>query len=563
MSHPLFDQHRKILDDAVTAIRQRTYWSAYPEVPSGKIYGETAKDDGMSAFMARLNMPFALDQPGTTGQVGADAAPYGKPLGITYPKADLNELLAAARRAMDSWGKAPPEARVGVALEILDRLNKRSFELGNAVMATTGQGFMMAFQAGGPHAQDRALEAVAYAWEEMSRVPRHVTWEKKVSKTDVVRLEKDFHIVPRGVAVVVGCSTFPTWNGYPGLFASLVTGNAVVVKPHPGAILPLAITVEIAREVLDEQGFDPNVVTLAADSADTPITKELVTRPEVRIVDYTGSSEFGDWIEQNATQAVVFTEKAGVNSIILDSLDDLKAVTGNIAFTVSLYSGQMCTTSQNIFIPKGGIETGEGHKSFDETAAALIKAIDWLLGDPKRGAEILGAIQSEKTLARIEQAKKEGPEVLRESTPVENEHFPDARVRSPLVLKVDHTQQNLYLREMFGPIVYLVATSDTDQSIELAAKAAREQGAITCGVYSTNAGVLEKAEDAAVAAGVPLSTNLTGQIFVNQSAAFSDFHVSGANPAGNATLCDPAFVANRFRVVQSRVLVPQPAAVTT
>ena len=151
---------------------------------------------------------------------------------------------------MAAWGKAPPDARTGVCMEILDRINKRSFEMANAVMATTGQGFMMAFQAGGPHAQDRALEAIAYAWEEMSRVPRHVTWEKRVSKTDVVRLEKEFHIVPRGVAAVIGCSTFPTWNGYPGLFASLVTGNAVVVKPHPGAILPLAITVEVAREWL-------------------------------------------------------------------------------------------------------------------------------------------------------------------------------------------------------------------------------------------------------------------------------------------------------------------------
>jgi hypothetical protein len=38
-------------------------------------------------------------------------------------------------------------------------------------MMTTGQGWMMAFQAGGPHAQDRGLEAVAYAWREQSFVP--------------------------------------------------------------------------------------------------------------------------------------------------------------------------------------------------------------------------------------------------------------------------------------------------------------------------------------------------------------------------------------------------------
>jgi phenylacetic acid degradation protein paaN len=556
VSETLFERHHATLQGAVDAIAARTYWSAYPEVPSGKIYGESAKADGHAAFQARLNQPFELDQPGTTGSAGAEVSPFGMPLGITYPRADLDVLLPAVQTAAAAWAAAAPRARVGVALEILDRLNKRSFEMANAVMHTTGQAFMMAFQAGGPHAQDRALEAIAYAWQEMSRVPDHVLWQKKVSKTDVIRLDKHFRIVPRGVAVVIGCSTFPTWNGYPGLFASLVTGNAVVVKPHPGAVLPLAITVEISRQVLAEQGFDPNVVTLVADTEAAPIAKKLVTRPEIRIVDYTGGSEFGAWIEANARQAVVFTEKAGVNAIILDSVDDLKAVTGNIAFTLSLYSGQMCTTSQNIFIPADGIETAEGRRSFDDAAAAIVKAVDWLLGDPKRGAEILGAIQNERTLKRLDEARAAGGDVLREATEVANEQYPEARVRSPLILEVDHGRQDLYMREMFGPIVYIVKSRDTDHSIDLAAEAAREHGAITCAVYSTSPAVLQRSENAAAAAGVPLSCNLTGQIYVNQSAAFSDFHVSGANPAGNATLCDPAFVANRFRVVQSRVPVP-------
>ncbi len=560
MSDPLFERHRQTLEGAVSAIRSRAYWSAYPEVPSAKFYGETGKAEGQAAFQARLGKPFVIDQPGTAGQVGPESSPFGLNIGITYPKVELEVLLPAAQRAMASWARAEPEERAGVCLEILHRLNKRTFEIASAVMFTTGQGFMMAFQAGGPHAQDRGLEALAYAWEEMNRVPRQVTWQKQVSKTDVVKLNKTFRIVPRGVAVVVGCSTFPTWNGYPGFFASLVTGNAVVVKPHPGAILPLAITVEIARGVLQERGFDPNVVTLVADSLKAPITKQLAMRPEVRIIDYTGSSEFGDWLEANARHAVVYTEKAGVNSVIIDSVDNLKAVAANIAFSISLYSGQMCTASRNILIPRDGIETGEGRRSFDEVAAELARAVDGLLSDPKRAVEVLGAVKSEKTLRRIQDAKAEGGRVLHDSVALRHEEFPEARVRTPLLLEVEASQEFLFMREMFGPIVYVVATDGTDQSIELATRAARELGAITCAIYSTDPEVLRRAEDAAAEAGVPLSCNLTGQIYVNQSAAFSDFHVSGANPAGNATLCDPAFVANRFRVVQSRVPVGVGAA---
>ncbi|MHC4990063.1 MAG: phenylacetic acid degradation protein PaaN [Planctomycetota bacterium] len=565
MSHPLLDRHRETLEKALTAIHERSYFSAYPEVPSGKIYGENARAEGQAAFDRRLGAIFPIAQPGGHGSVGSETSPYGIELGVTYPQADLDELLAAVTGATAGWRRASIDTRLGICLEILHRLNQRSFEMALAVMHTTGQGYMMAFQAGGPHAQDRGLEAVAYAAQALRDCPSHAEWRKRVSKTDFVTLRKSYRVVPRGVALTIGCSTFPTWNGYPGIFASLATGNAVVIKPHPGAVLPLAITAEIAREVLAEEGFDPNVVTLVVDTHEKPVTRELALRPEIGVIDYTGSSAFGSWLEENARQAVVFTEKAGVNCAVLDSVDDLKAVTGNLAFTLSLYAGQMCTTTQNIFVPRGGIDAGGQQVSFDDAAGAIVKAVDWLLGDPKRAAEVLGCLQNEQTERRIDEARAEveaaGARILRESTAVAHEQFPEARIRSPLIVAVEAGQEALYMREMFGPIVYIVATDSTAQSIELAARAACEQGAITGALYSTDPGVLEAGEDALTDAGVALSCNLTGQIYVNQAAAFSDFHVSGHNPAGNATLCDAAFVASRFRVVQSRVPVPEPAAV--
>ena len=77
-------------------------------------------------------------------------------------------------------------------------------------------------------------------------------------------------------------------------------------------------------------------------------------------------------------------------------------------------------------------------------------------------------------------------------------------------------------------------------------------GAITAALYDTDEPRITRAIDAFAGAGVNLSINLTGNIFVNQSAAFSDFHVTGANPAGNASLTDPAFVAGRFHRVMWR-----------
>ena len=545
-----FEAHRARLEQAVGACRARVYWSAYPEVASGKIYGETAKADGEAAFKALLGKPFDLGESGGR-RVGREVSPYGMPLGITYPAMDPDALIERSMKAGDGWARASIEDRVGVCLEIVERLNKQSFLIAHAAMHTTGQAFMMAFQAAGPHAQDRALEAIAYAYDEMTRVPREVNWSKPQGKGDPIVLDKVFRIVPRGVSLVIGCATFPTWNGYPAVFASLATGNSVIVKPHPGAILPLAITVKIARDVLKEAGFDPDVVMLAPDEAEAPITQELAAHPGVAIVDFTGSPAFGQWVRENAATDLVFTEEAGINSIVIDSTGDFRGMCANIAFSLSLYSGQMCTAPQNIFVPASGIDTNEGHKSFDEVAQTLAMAIDRLLGDPERAANILGTVQNAATIQRIEAARKLG-RIIRDSAAVPIAGFGEARTASPLLLAVDAKDDRAWGEERFGPIAFVIRTGATEESIALASQSARRKGAITASLYSTDDAVIDKAADAFARAGVALSVNLTGGIYVNQSAAFSDYHVSGANPAGNACLTDSAFVANRFRVAAMR-----------
>lgn len=564
MTHPLFTKHEATLNQALAAIATRGYWSPFPEMPSPKVYGETANSDGEAAFKAHLNRTFDLDQPTTGETVGNEHSPFGLTLGIRYPRADVDALLAASAAAQSQWRAAGPDAWAGVSLEILTRLNKASFEIGYSVMHTTGQAFMMAFQAGGPHAQDRALEAVAYAWDELRRIPADAYWEKPQGKNPPLAMHKRFTVVPRGTGLVLGCCTFPTWNGYPGMFADLATGNTVIVKPHPGAILPLAITVRIAREVLREAGFDPNVVTLlATDANDGPLVQDLALRPEIKLIDFTGSTQNGNWLERHAHQAQVYTEKAGVNQIVIDSVDNLKAVAGNIAFSLALYSGQMCTAPQNIYVPRDGIRTSEGQISFDDVAKTLAAAVEKLVSDPARAVELTGAIQNDGVMARIADARQLG-EVLTDSQSLAHPAFPDAHVRSPLMLKMDvRTDAAKFTQEWFGPISFVIATDSTAQSLDLAGSIAAEHGALTFSVYSTDDAVVDAAYDAAIRGGVALSINLTGSVFVNQTAAYSDFHGTGANPAANSALSDAAYVANRFRVVQSRVHVAPKAAPAT
>lgn len=537
----LFDRHGALLDRAVAALRLRGFWSPFPEIPSGKTYGETAREDGLSAYKSKLDSAFSLEGHPESSRLGEEVSPWGPTLGITYPATDGETLVKASEAAGAAWAAAAPETRVGLLLEALTRLNAMSFEMANAVMHTTGQAFPMAFQAGGPHAQDRGLEAVAMAWSEMSRWAATATWEKPQGRAAPIVLEKHWRVVPRGVALVIGCRTFPTWNSYPGIFASLATGNSVIVKPHPGAILPLALTVAVLRDLMAEQGFPRDAVLLAADSAEALITQALVRHPSVAIIDYTGSNAFGAWVRENAGAAQVYTEEAGVNSIVIAGTDAFAAMCANIAFSLSLYSGQMCTAPQDIFVPKNGIPTDEGHKSFDEVASGIAAAIDSLLADPNRAMDVCGAIADPATLTRIISARGLG-RTIRDSATIEGA----ARVATPLIVAVDAADEAAYGEERFGPISFVVAVKDAEDGVARAVGLARRKGAITGAFYDTHEARILRAADVFAAAGVNLSVNLVGSIYVNQSAAFSDFHVTGINPAGNACLTDAAFVAGRF-----------------
>ena len=539
------------LEAAYAAQQSRTYFAAWPESP--RAYAEDGMAQGLSAFQSLLTQNFTeLLQEGSQGWVGDEVSPYMMTgLGIQYPKFAPEVLIANAKSAQKVWSKTSADIRATVLLDALDRVALRFFEIAYATMHTTGQSFMMSFQASGPHANDRALEVLSMAYHELNRFPSDVTWVKNMGKFDLT-LQKNYKAIPKGIALVIGCSTFPTWNTVPGLFGSLMTGNASIVKPHPKSVLPIAIVVAEMQKALIAAGLPASVVQLGVDTLDHPITKELAEDTAVKLIDYTGGSAFGDYIE-SLQGKTVFTEKAGVNSVILDSVADANAVFGNLAFAASLYSGQMCTAPQNIFVSAEGVKTAEGVLSYDDVVAGIANAVKGLAENPKMGAGTLGAIQNDITSTRVKSVEAAaGSSVALASMNIVNPEFPDARTASPTVIAVDAADVNSWKHECFGPIVFVVKTESAAHSLGLTSDSASELGAITCSCYSTDNEFMTEVEDVMNEVFTPVSFNFTGAAFVNQHAAFSDFHVTGGNPSGNASFTDSQYVNRRFVWVGNR-----------
>ena len=555
MTTDYFDTHRAILDGAMQAMATRSAFTAFKESPSTRVHGEAPPREGRAAFEARLGSRFELGQPGMTGWVGEEISPYtGQSLGITYPQCELDTQFEAAERAMQPWHEAGPRARVGLCLEMLARLSARAFENAHAVMHTAGQSYAMAYAGSGPNALDRGLEALALAWQAQSQVPENATWQKRFGKQEVV-LAKRYRIMPLGPAVVFCCASFPTWNAHPAIFANLATGNPVLVKPHPGCVLPMAITVKTLRAVLADNGFDPDLVQLVVDTTSEPLGKHLVQHPRTAIIDFTGSARFGSWVEANAQGRPCYTETSGVNAVVIESCESLPAMAAAIAGSVCLFSSQMCTSPQNIYVPAGGIRSEAGHHGAEEVRSAIVTAIDAIASEPARAASVLGAIQSRATLDLVADWQQRGEaagRVLRGSKPYSHPDYPQAWTATPLVVGLDIARHELYADEAFGPIAFIIEAADADQALAQASSDARTHGAITAFVYSTDEAWLARAEMAFAQAGAALTENLTGAMPLNFAAAYSDLHVSGLNPAGNASLADWSFVAGRFRIAQAR-----------
>jgi len=546
----LFQKHQTAIGNAIDAIHRRTFYAHWPEVPSGKIYGETAQSDGEQQFKDLLNAKFtSAGNDFVDTWHGAEESPYGFPLNVTYPVMPAQMVVDRAQYAFRPWASLTTGQRAGVLFEALERSSKHFYAIAFATMHTTGQGFVMAFQASGPHAYDRALEALALGYHEQTRFPDHALWEKPMGKT-TVRLVKKFRAIGRGVSLAIGCSTFPVWNTLPSVFASLVTGNPVIVKPHPKAILPIAIVVADIRAVFSEFGIDPHTIQLAVDGENL-VAKEYAENSSVKIIDYTGGSQFGEYLE-GLKGKTVFTEKAGVNSVILDSVESLDPVLENLAFSLSLYSGQMCTTPQNIFLPRDGVRENGALIPYKEVVQRLADKINALTTNEKMGPGTLGAIQNPATLERIHVTKGLNCPVLLESRAVIQPGFAVSRSVSPILVEVPASRPDVLRKEMFGPIGFVVPTENTLESVRLAVEVSQKSGAITFAAYSTDPEVMATIEEELAFAGVPVSFNLTGPIWVNQSATYSDFHVTGGNPSGNASLVDPAFVARRFYTVGIR-----------
>ena len=264
----------------------------------------------------------------------------------------------------------------------------------------------------------------------------------------------------RPLGVVAGISP---WNGAHVLAWRTVVnpvafGNTVVLKPSEEAPVSAGLLV---AEIMAEAGFPPgviNVITHAPGEA-TPVADEFFSRPEVRCINFTGSSATGRILAERAGRALkrCVLELGGYNPLIVLSDADLDYAVEATAFAAFFHSGQICMNARKVLVER------PVYNAFITRLTARAQALP--AGDPADPGTVIGPLITPAALARVasdvDEAVAAGAKVLTGGSA-------DGPCYRPTILADVPDGARIHSEETFGPVLVAQPVQDADEAVTIA-----------------------------------------------------------------------------------------------
>ncbi|MGR3633900.1 MAG: aldehyde dehydrogenase family protein [Limimaricola soesokkakensis] len=406
--------------------------------------------------------------------------------------AQLDDALAAAKRAQVVWAGYGPERRHDVLMAIGTEMMARAAELGELLSREEGKPL-----AEGKGEIYRAGQFFTYYAAECLR---------QIGDTaDSVRagVEIDVRREPVGVVAVISPWNFPTATASWKIAPALAFGNAVIWKPaNVTPASAVALTEIISRQDIPEGLF--NLVM----GAGREIGQKLVESPELDAISFTGSVPVGRGIARAAVENFTKIQMEMGSKNALAVMDDADL---DLAVSLALGgafggSGQKCTASSRLVVHE------TVHDAFVEKLVAGAKAMK--VGHALETGTQIGPVVSEEQLKAnldyIELGKSEGAtlacggERLSLST--------DGYYMSPAVFTGTTNDMRINREEMFAPIACVIKVGSYAEALEV--------------VNDTEFGLTSGIVTRSIARASHFRRNArTGCVMVNLPTAGTDYHV--------------------------------------
>jgi acyl-CoA reductase-like NAD-dependent aldehyde dehydrogenase len=362
-------------------------------------------------------------------------------------RADAARAIDAAAAAFPDWADLPPAEKQIMFLRAADIVERSRDEITGLLAEETG--------AAGAFANFQVLTAI--------RLLRQASNWGYLPAGEVIRSDvpDTFSLaLRRPLGVVAGISP---WNGahvlaWRTVVNPLAFGNTVVLKPSEEA--PVSAGLMIA-EIMAEAGFPSgviNVVTHAPGEA-VPIADEFFERPEVRCINFTGSSATGRILAERAGRALkrCVLELGGYNPLIVLADADLDYAVEAAAFAAFFHSGQICMNARKVLIER------PVYDEFTDRLAARARALP--TGDPADAGTVIGPLITPAALSRVardvDEAVAAGARILVGGTTAGSCYLPTVLTDVP-------DGARIHFEETFGPVLVAQPVADADEAVAIA-----------------------------------------------------------------------------------------------
>lgn len=363
---------------------------------------------------------------------------------------DTKAAVKAARDAFDSgvWSNKSREERSAVIKQIADKIKENSALLQELEIKESGSTYKKS-------KDDMFLTyraASTFAKLALTDLNEELAISKPgVSKNLLVR-------EPVGVVSAIIPWNFPLQMAMWKIAPALAAGCTIVLKPAPETSVS---ALELAK-IIDSSELPEGVVNII--TGDAEVGQEMVTNPMVDKVAFTGSTEVGKIIMQNAaaTMKNVTLELGGKSAgIILDDADLELAVDGS-AYAGYFHNGQCCVAGSRLIMTK---------KIYDEVVDRLkAKLAKMKIGNPMDKDTDIGPVVSDKhqkrVLEYIEIGKKEGARLVYGGG-VPKGFEQGCYVEPTLFADVDNNMR-IAQEEIFGPVLAVIKAKDENDAIKIA-----------------------------------------------------------------------------------------------
>ncbi len=355
-------------------------------------------------------------------------------------KAQLDQAIAAARRAFPAWAAKSYAERRGYLEKLADAVEARSDEFARLLTQEQGK----------PRAEaEMEIMGIVHCIHYFAQSELPV---KVLSETEEERVTE--HRTPLGIVAAITPWNFPIVLMAAKIAPALITGNVVIGKPAPSTPLTTLLLGEVAAQILPA-----GVLQTIVDEND--LGAVLSAHPDIANVNFTGSTATGKKILASAADTLKrFTLELGGNdvAILLDDVD-IAEVAPRIFASAMGNAGQVCLATKRVYVPEA---------MYDEVCDALAKlARETVVGDGLEQGTQMGPIQNsqqfEKVKGYLDIARQDGT-IIAGGSAIEG----DGYFIEPTIVRDIAADSRLVREEQFGPVLPVLPYKDIDDVIDAA-----------------------------------------------------------------------------------------------